>query len=73
MDLKKQCYQWSQRFSKGKGGNVFPPLLFYFFGYKKVEVGIKKNMGSMATPHIEINMTNRHQMNEIPDIRLLNE
>ena len=51
MDLKKQCYQWSQRFSKGKGGNVFPPLLFYFFGYKKVEVRIK-NMGSTMTPHI---------------------
>lgn len=30
-------------------------------------------MGSHHTPHIEINRTNKHRMNEIPDIRLLNE
>lgn len=30
-------------------------------------------MGSMTTPHIEINRTDKHRMNEIPDIRLLNE
>ena len=30
-------------------------------------------MGSVVTPRIEINMTNKHRMNEIPDIRLLNE
>ena len=30
-------------------------------------------MGSVMTPHVEISMTNKHRMNEIPDIRLLNE
>ena len=30
-------------------------------------------MGSMTTPHIEINRTDKHRMNEIPDIRLLTE
>ena len=30
-------------------------------------------MESHRAPHIEINRTTKHRMNEIPDIRLLNE
>lgn len=51
----------------------FLPYFFLFFWIQKSRGGNKKNMGSVMTPHIEINRTNKHRMNEIPDIRLLNE